>query len=338
MNPSDTNKPSTPTTPTTNTTVSHFQSSKCVHDGKKGVIIGGFEVRLGGQYDLAGEECIDQVHAIVTLNGNIASKTFFGQRLTIIEAALPDRGGVPDSWQKFIEYMASEIRNGLKIAAHCTAGHGRTGTFAASLIAIMEPEVEDPIAAIRERHCKKAVESEAQAIAIFKLKGLELPQKYKDEFTPKITVYSGGSSWSGSHMSSNYKKEICMEDLFEHGDMTTKEPFDAWWKRRKQVLIFKWKQKMQDVNLVEIAKRLEQAYRMWFDFELQSETKKLKDQTTPVKCVICETSRKPIETHWSEKKPDTGICDICYYGDSLVNYMDDYDQPSDPPQALAAKP
>jgi protein-tyrosine phosphatase len=61
------------------------------------------------------------------------------------------------------------------------AGHGRTGTFLASLIALLEDDhtTPDPIAAVRERHCEQAVESVAQGEAIFALRGQPLPRKYR---------------------------------------------------------------------------------------------------------------------------------------------------------------
>jgi protein-tyrosine phosphatase len=45
----------------------------------------------------------------------------------------------------------------------CLGSHGRTGTVIAGLIAMLEPEVDDPIEAVRKRHCGKSVETREQA-------------------------------------------------------------------------------------------------------------------------------------------------------------------------------
>jgi hypothetical protein len=69
-----------------------------------------------------------------------------------------------------------------KLLGFCMASQGRTGTWLASLVAILEPDTADPIAAIRQRHCQHAVETLAQAKAIFALRGEELPAKYRRQF------------------------------------------------------------------------------------------------------------------------------------------------------------
>jgi protein-tyrosine phosphatase len=55
------------------------------------------------------------------------------------------------------------IKAGKKVLFFCTASHGRTGTIIAGLIALLEPETDDPIAAVRERHCENSVETAEQA-------------------------------------------------------------------------------------------------------------------------------------------------------------------------------
>jgi protein-tyrosine phosphatase len=54
------------------------------------------------------------------------------------------------------------LKAGKKVLFFCTASHGRTGTIIAGLIALLEPETDDPIAAVRERHCVEAVETAEQ--------------------------------------------------------------------------------------------------------------------------------------------------------------------------------
>lgn len=91
---------------------------------------------------------------------------------------LEDFGGVSDDWPEFMQGVARDVREKKRVLAFCIAGHGRTGTLLASLIALLEPECEDPIAAVRERYCPHAVETREQAEAIFALKGVPLPVKY----------------------------------------------------------------------------------------------------------------------------------------------------------------
>jgi len=165
----------------------------CEHDGVEPIMIGGFPVHLGGCNYLK-PAIIDHADLIVSLMGGMPKQSFFGQRLPMMDAELPDRGGVPSSWAQVINFVADEIRAGKKVVLYCVGGHGRTGVAAASLLAILEPETADPITAIRERYCKQAVESRAQALAVFALKGItELPEQHQKEF--KEYTYTPHTSW-----------------------------------------------------------------------------------------------------------------------------------------------
>jgi protein-tyrosine phosphatase len=59
----------------------------------------------------------------------------------------------------------------------CTASHGRTGTVIAGLIAMLEPETDDPIEAVRKRHCGQAVETREQALWVRNLHEQELAKR-----------------------------------------------------------------------------------------------------------------------------------------------------------------
>lgn len=157
----------------------------CHHDGMVPVLIGGFPIHLTSSFHVKAT-VLENADLILPLNGSIPRDAPFGYFLPIIQCELSDRGGVPGNWKEFIEVVAKYMREGRKVVAWCTGSHGRTGTLGASLISYMEPETEDPIAAIRERHCKDAVESLAQAKAIYDLRGLELPEKYGTEFKPIV--------------------------------------------------------------------------------------------------------------------------------------------------------
>lgn len=93
---------------------------------------------------------------------------------------IPDLSGVPDDWTEFLANVVSELKAGKRIIGFCMVGHGRTGTFLASLIALLEPDIEDPIAEARRRYCEHAVETQAQASAVFVLKGQSLPVEYEN--------------------------------------------------------------------------------------------------------------------------------------------------------------
>jgi hypothetical protein len=78
--------------------------------------------------------------------------------------AIPDQRAPrnPETFRKLVEWTAEQLRAGKKVHAGCLGGHGRTGTFFAALVAHMLPEVEDPIAYVREHYCRQAVETEEQ--------------------------------------------------------------------------------------------------------------------------------------------------------------------------------
>lgn len=98
---------------------------------------------------------------------------------SVLAAPLKDFGGVPDNWGRFLsEVVIPLLASGKKVLAFCIGSHGRTGTFLASLIALLEPDVEDPIAEARKRHCEKSVETKAQARAVFALKGVVPSDEY----------------------------------------------------------------------------------------------------------------------------------------------------------------
>lgn len=109
----------------------------------------------------------------------------FGNHYQMLWAPLKDFGGVPADWEWFLTgTVVPMLQGGQTLLAYCVGSHGRTGTFLASLIALLETEAEtpDPIAAVRERHCEKAVETLEQAKAIFALRGQAVPTEYLKQF------------------------------------------------------------------------------------------------------------------------------------------------------------
>lgn len=103
-----------------------------------------------------------------------------GHEYCILAAPLKDFGGVPEGWEKFLkEQLIPLLAQGCRVLAFCIGSHGRTGTLLACLISLLEPEVADPIAEARRRHCQHAVETRPQAEAVFALRGQPLPETYQ---------------------------------------------------------------------------------------------------------------------------------------------------------------
>jgi len=177
-------------------------SEKCHHPGLP-VKVGPYQIYLGANRSISINTAAEMDY-ICALNGSMIDDRQdekFGRTFSYISCELPDRGGVPDVWPEFIQYIVGLLKAKKKILAYCIGGHGRTGTFGASLISVLEPETPDPIDAIRERHCLKGVESRKQALAIFALRGKKLPPRYRAEFKEwksSAVVYTPSTSVGGS--------------------------------------------------------------------------------------------------------------------------------------------
>jgi hypothetical protein len=167
----------------------------CSHRGEP-VRVGPFQILAGGTRDLRPED-LEQADLLVPLLESVPFA--FGRRYEILAAPLVDFGGVPQGWGEFVDVIVDELARGARVLTFCMGGHGRTGTMLASLIAVLETAAEtpDPIAAARERHCSHAVETLAQAEAIFALRGAPVPEKYRKEFfRPTIPISPiGGFVW-----------------------------------------------------------------------------------------------------------------------------------------------
>jgi len=107
-------------------------------------------------------------------------------QVLILPKYLKDFGGVPSDWSQFVHMLAGKMQQGQRPLIFCQAGHGRTGTLLASLIAVMEEQIDDPVEAVRNRYCLMAVESRAQARAIFALKGRSVKADYRCAVGPAL--------------------------------------------------------------------------------------------------------------------------------------------------------
>lgn len=156
------------------------------HNGKP-VKVGPYEVLAGGTRDLVPHD-FEKADILIPLLDYWSAKLAFGKHYEILAAPMVDMGGVPDNWEQFLKgEVIPLIESGRKVMSFCMGSHGRTGCFLGSLISILESEEEtpDPIAAVRNRHCEKSVETKEQAEAIFALRGQQLPHKYVREFAAK---------------------------------------------------------------------------------------------------------------------------------------------------------
>ena len=148
----------------------------CCHNGMQAVRVGEFEVYPAGLQYLSRDELLASPKILVPLTKMTL------ERSDVIPHPLPDFGGVSPGWQQFLEReIIPELIAGRQLMPFCIGSHGRTGTFIASLIALLEDEqtTPDPVAATRERHCSHAVETRAQAEAIFALRDGRTPELYQ---------------------------------------------------------------------------------------------------------------------------------------------------------------
>lgn len=171
------------------TSGSKYAVPKCSHHGER-VRVGKYHILVGGLRNLSPVD-ISKADIVIPLEPEIP--VAIGQYCLVLGCPWRDQQAPPIAFEQFLtEDVVPLLKKGKKILVYCRGGHGRTGTFLASLIAILEAETDDPIAAVRSRHCKESVESREQAMFIFRLRGLQvLPVRYKKEFPlrPAKAVY-----------------------------------------------------------------------------------------------------------------------------------------------------
>jgi len=139
--------------------------SKCSHRGQV-VTVGKYEILAGGIYYLQPKD-IFKADIVIAL-------TPVPQELNVREILFydwPDLEPPPEDFEQFLQSeVIPALEAGKKVLVFCAGGHGRTGTFLACLLALLEPEIEDPVAEIRRRYCLKAVETPEQAAAVMSLR------------------------------------------------------------------------------------------------------------------------------------------------------------------------
>jgi len=152
----------------------------CNHRGTP-VAVGPYTIYTGGRaYDqgMVGKY-LQAMMLIVCLTERVPAGLEGDERVR--HYPIVDMSGMPEGWANFLRTeLIPALERGEKVMVFCFAGHGRTGTILAGLIALLEPNVADPITTLCERYCCYAVDTEQQMIDIFALRGQELPMKYEN--------------------------------------------------------------------------------------------------------------------------------------------------------------
>ena len=102
-----------------------------------------------------------------------------------VTVAWPDYGAVSQSYYKLlVGTVVDALREGKTVEVACAAGHGRTGTLVAGVMAVVEQlKAKDALKELRARYCFSAVESHKQEVMLYELLG---------EKPPAAPVYSTG--------------------------------------------------------------------------------------------------------------------------------------------------
>lgn len=151
----------------------------CYHTGQL-VEVGAYQLIAGGYY--LSPTYVESADLLVALGGQLPVEFGTVCSVPVLWMPLRDFGGVPPDWETILRAeVIPRLVEGRRLAMFCHAGHGRTGCLLASLVALLE-NVRDPIATVRGRYCPAAVETRAQAEAVFALRGKPLPKKYQQEF------------------------------------------------------------------------------------------------------------------------------------------------------------
>lgn len=126
----------------------------------------------------------------ITLRGLSMPSLDKYRNVRIINIAIPD-GHAPSFplvfWEELlaslVDLARQEITQTLKVLVRCMGGHGRTGVVLCALaVAAKACPGVDPIAWLRSRYCKKAVESDEQFNYIERLSGVPSKEDLKPPF------------------------------------------------------------------------------------------------------------------------------------------------------------
>lgn len=146
---------------------------KCRHRGQQGVKVGDYEIFPAGNLYLRPED-LQGFDLIVPLTEGTTKHDldlYEGLGRKVKRFPWPDYQPPPDGLVRFLRRnVIPALKKGKKVMVHCAGGHGRTGSFLAVLIALTEPEIDNPVAEVRSRYCYRAVETDEQERAIARIK------------------------------------------------------------------------------------------------------------------------------------------------------------------------
>jgi protein-tyrosine phosphatase len=118
---------------------------------------------VGGGRVIYGGSCIAPLLADASLY--VGLDKGMSEREDVEQILFPIVDGDPpddlDAFRALIGDVSVRLDRGDKIHVGCLAGHGRTGTFLAALVAYRGTS-DDPIAYVREHYCARAVETGEQ--------------------------------------------------------------------------------------------------------------------------------------------------------------------------------
>jgi hypothetical protein len=138
----------------------------CRHQGVA-VYIGGHFIYAGGGNYLKPEDMASyKLRVLLRAEQETRNLAFGYFENGFLWLPIPDYQTVHESdwseWKQALQVVANAVSKGHRVIVFCAGGHGRTGLFLASLLALMEPDIDDPTAELRRRYCHKAVETEKQ--------------------------------------------------------------------------------------------------------------------------------------------------------------------------------
>ena len=121
---------------------------------------------LGGLRDLQAmlDAAPDVLAPLDRLPGHVWDSGFRGE---ILYCPITDYCTLPDDvLDRFVDALLERLRRGKRIALFCVGGHGRTGYVAACLLYRLGQD--NPIAFLRRKYSRSAVESEEQESAVLR--------------------------------------------------------------------------------------------------------------------------------------------------------------------------
>lgn len=149
----------------------------CVHDGRRPVQVGTHVIFPGGSHYMQAASLFSGFDLIVPLDHGYQEVVPYSS--LVIPGLIPDFQPPSAGYKMFLQdTIIPELQGDGKVLVFCLGGHGRTGTVLAGLVALLEPDVVDPVDEIRNRYCDRAVETREQAEWIFALRGQDLPNCY----------------------------------------------------------------------------------------------------------------------------------------------------------------